>query len=132
LPTSRKTKPSEEPSPGDAPPVLFADMADLDADGFLDQAIPMLRTIIMRQMRENKATPRSPDTAARRARDSSTLSSLTKTLDQLNALDKSREKKGKKSKAKDDAELKERFVRRLDQLLAGGGAGGVPAKPERG
>ncbi len=102
---------------GEIAETLRQRVAEIDAASFLDQAIPLLRGVIMRQMEENQTSPDEPKEASRRGRDSATLSSLVRSLERLNRLDKSREARDRKN-PRNDVELKERFVRRLDQLLA--------------
>jgi len=133
LTTSPKSQARKKPVPKDEVAQIGAPaLAGIDAGEFLDQAIPLLRQVILRQMKANKTAPQSIGAATERARDSSTLSSLVRTLERLDALDRSREKKGKKGKTPSDAELKERFVSRLDQLLAAGRQGNVSEGAERG
>ncbi len=132
LSTSQKKKSAEAPLEKRPRSVSSADLAAMDAESFLDHAIPMLRQVIVRQMKANKKAPQHANDATTRGRDSTALSGLVRTLEKLNALDTAREKKGKKGKAKDDAGLKEEFVRRLDQLLTARTTAKLPAKPEPG
>jgi hypothetical protein len=133
LTTSTKSQAKRKPvRQGEAPQIVASELAGIESNEFLDRAIPLLRQAILRQMKTNKTAPRSIASATKRVRDSGTLSSLVRTLEKLNALDQSREKKGKKGKPQNDAELKEHFVRRLDQLLAAGRKGNVSEGAERG
>jgi hypothetical protein len=70
--------------------------------------------------------------ARARARDARTLNELVRTLERLDALEKNRKSGGRKTKVKDDAELKEALVRRLDQLVAGARARETAGKPDAG
>jgi hypothetical protein len=132
---SPKSKKSREKSiavlKAEVAKALAKRLAEIDSNTFLNDAIPLLRGAILRQMKENETMPENHSEAIKRARDSMTLSGLVRTLERLNALDKSREKEGKK-RPRNDAELKEGFVRRLDQLLANGPKASVPGEPERG
>jgi hypothetical protein len=107
---------------------VAAEDAPFDVDGVID----FLKREIDRQMKAIQKTPSKTDArATTRARDARTISDLYRTLERLNTLEKKREK-GRKTNPRDDREIKERFVRRLDKLLAAGGKRSVPAEPQRG
>jgi hypothetical protein len=129
-PKSREKQKDAAPN-AEADETLAARLAQIDSGQFLDEAIVLLRETILRQMKENRTAPKTASAASRRARDSNTLSGLVRTLEKLNALDKSREKKISR-KMGSDAELKQSFVRRLDQLLTGGEARSIPGDAKRG
>jgi len=98
-----------------------------------DWAVEVVRRVLDWQIKRIQMKPSQDIKEANsRARDSRTLTELVRTLEKLDAVVKRHEGKGKKPKSRDDKEIKEQFVRRLDQLLAARDEGGVPAKPQRG
>ena len=111
--------------------VVAHELAKFNAAEFLDQTIPFLREIILRQMKTNRIAPKNADEAGLRSRDGSIFSGLVKTLERLDKLDRSRTI-DRKTKKRTNAELKQEFLRRLDQLLASGPKTSVPGEPERG
>jgi hypothetical protein len=132
--TSRK-KPTRKTtrSDGDGPPPDDCFAPSDDEPVSPDWAIDVVRRVIGWQIEEIRMEPSEEIKSANvRARDARTLAELVRTLERLDALEKRREAGGRKSKPRDDRDIKAKFVRRLDQLLAAGEKGGVPAKPQRG
>jgi hypothetical protein len=70
--------------------------------------------------------------AATRARDARTMGELVRMLEKLDALERSRAGGRRKTKVRDDSELKEALVRRLHQLSDAAGEDAVSGKPQRG
>ena len=102
----------------DEPARILPPSEPKDADGYLDEAIPLVRGMLLRQMKEHQKKSEGPTEAVKRSRESATSSNLVRTLERLDALARSREKRGKKAPTVDEKELRERFIRRMDQLLA--------------
>ena len=93
-------------------------------------ATDYVRRVLDWQIREIEMQPSNDrEIAAARARDARTLNELVRTLERLNALEKTRAGEKRKTKAAEDAELKEKFVRRLDQLLTAGPKADIAGKP---
>ena len=134
--TSRKlpkTKPAaaDEAEPFGAP--VGEIVASLDAEDPEDFAADLIRAVLKWQIEQIQMNPsKTTKQAGLRARDARTMTELVRTMEKLDAVEKRREGRGRKSKSRDDKAIKENFVRRLDQLLAARGEGGVSAKPQRG
>ena len=99
-----------------------------------DWAVDMLRRIIRWQFEDIKMKPSKTKTAAnRRAHEARSVSELVNTITKLDAVERRREGKGRKVKPRDDSNIREEFIRRLDQLLAATRQTALPEKsdPER-
>jgi DNA-binding transcriptional regulator YhcF (GntR family) len=137
LPTSPK-KQIETPAAKKRPGPLPAQASETpdgagDAGPFdMDEVIDFLKREINRQMKTIQKTPSKTDVlASTRARDARTISDLYRTLERLNTLEKKRGKSGK-AKPRDDGEIRENVVRKLDKLLAATGKRSVSAESQRG
>jgi hypothetical protein len=71
------------------------------------------------------------ETANARARDARTLNELVRTLERLDALETMHKRRGGKTKWKEDSELKQALVRRLDKLLESTRAPAGSGEPKR-
>lgn len=100
-----------------------------DADHFLSEMIPLFRAWIHKQVKDNQEATSDDDDHTQRKSEAATSSSLLKTLENLDKLARSREKRGKKASMLDERQLMERFIRRMDQLLADGTKASVARKP---
>jgi hypothetical protein len=109
--------PGRTPEPGallPVPPHLF-DGTPLPEDW----TVHLIRRVLEWQMEEILTKPsQTPASANARARDIRTMTELVRTLERLDAAARRREGKAKKPKAGDDENIKQAFIRRLDQLLA--------------
>jgi hypothetical protein len=98
-----------------------------------DWAAEIIRRVLAWQIEQIKMKPsKNTGAATVRARDARTMTELVRNLDRLDAVNKRREGKGRKSKSRNDKDIREEFIRRLDQLLAARDADGAAAKPQRG
>jgi hypothetical protein len=70
--------------------------------------------------------------AKARARDARTVGSLVRAIERLMKAEEELEKKGSRAKSRRDAELKDKLLRKLDQIVAGREQSGVPDGPKRG
>jgi hypothetical protein len=133
--TSRKPRPRQQAAADEAPQSLASFVRQIFADQNLvpeDWAADLIRRVLKWQIEQLDMKPSNDTkTANVRAKDARTMTELVRTLEKLDAVEKRREGKGRKEKARNDKDIKEQFVRRLDQLLAARDEASVPPKPER-
>jgi hypothetical protein len=94
---------------------------ELDIDAVIawacDVAETQIGTIRAIGAREERTDAMNRDEANARARDARTLNELVRTLERLEALEAARKMHGRRTRWKQDGELKAALVRRMDKLL---------------
>jgi hypothetical protein len=133
--TSTKSRPKKQADAEEAGQSVASVAQQAPADHAPDPedwAADIIRAVLKWQIEQIRMKPsKNANTANRRAKDARTTAELVRTLERLDAVEKRREGKGRKAKPRNDKDIKEEFVRRLDQLLAARDEGSVPPKPER-
>ncbi|HEY5347488.1 MAG TPA: hypothetical protein VIJ72_04795 [Rhizomicrobium sp.] len=131
MPRDKNQPMTMPPKPCRVGPRRTQSRAAANDEEWLDEMVKKLFRELEKQLaRVGKAGAR--ENASGRAADARTLSSLERTLERLARLERERAAVRERKVVRHDEDTRTALERRMDKLLAAGGAAKIPAKPDEG